>query len=94
LCLSLPPCIKQGAKRGCQRALSVFFEISHPFGPVAGSAAAAGCPGAVDVILSVPLELPELLQPHLPNRPVQKQMIYSSAAVPINAEVHHFLAGP
>ena len=93
-CAVRDPLQMQGAKRGCQRALSVFFEVSHPFGPVAGSTAAAGCPGPIYVILTVPPELPELLQPHLPNRPVQKKMIYGSAAVPINAEVHHFLAGP
>lgn len=81
-----------GTPAGRRRGSSVFFEASHPFGPVGGGDAAAEGPATAGVELLVPLERPEFLDADRADRPVEEQMIVR-AVVAVDAEVLHLVAG-
>jgi len=71
----------------------VFSKVPHPFGPVALYTTTGSGPEAVSQEGAMPLECPQLLEADLSDRPIQKEAIYGPAAVPVDAEMAHFISG-
>ena len=66
--------------------VSIILAVAEPFWPALGAGAAGPGPGPGRVVLWMPLEYPQLLEPHLSDGPVHENAI-DRLAVPVYAQV-------
>ena len=72
------------------KRFSVFLKIPHPFRPGIRCDTAGSRPRAVYVVVPVPPQRPQLLQPDFPYRPIQESTVYCSL-VAVEAADSHFV---
>ena len=66
----------------------VIFETTHPLGPIARLTPACRCPRTTGVVLSMPLEGPQLLKSYFPCGKIHKKAVYKTI-MPIQTVTQH-----